>query len=76
LAQEIKYLVPDVPVVMISGRTELPSSELAFVDAHFGFGTVLDDLLWTMRILVRPQVVMPSQSLADQREMTRWADST
>src|SRR5208337_3747792 len=37
LAQEIKYLVPDVPVVLISGRTTLPSSELAFVDAHFGF---------------------------------------
>ena len=51
LAQEIKYLVPDVPVVLISGRTALPPSELAFVDAHFGFGTSLDDLLWTMRIL-------------------------
>jgi len=53
LAQEIKFLVPDVPVVLISGRSTLPAAELAFVDAHFGFGTVLDDLLWTMRILVR-----------------------
>src|SRR5208282_6174336 len=37
LAQEIKFLVPDVPVVLISGRTTLPPAELAFVDAHFGF---------------------------------------
>jgi CheY-like chemotaxis protein len=76
LAQEIKYLVPDVPVVLISGRATLPSTELAFVDAHFGFGTSLDDLLWTMRILAHPKVVTMHEHLAGQREMTRWADST
>ena len=76
LAQEIKYLVPDVPVVLISGRTTLPSSELAFVDAHFGFGTVLDDLLWTMRILVRPKLVRLSDPSTQPRKMTQWADST
>jgi CheY-like chemotaxis protein len=76
LAQEIKYLVPDVPVVLISGRSTLPSTELAFVDAHFGFGTSLDDLLWTMRILTRPKVVTMHDHPAGQREMTRWADST
>jgi CheY-like chemotaxis protein len=75
LAQEIKYLVPDVPVVLLSARTTLPSTELAFVDAHFGFGTSLDDLLWTMRILVRPKLVMQDHH-ADERGMTRWADST
>jgi CheY-like chemotaxis protein len=76
LAQEIKYLAPDVPVVLISGRTTLPSTELAFVDAHFGFGTALDDLLWTMRILTHPKVFSPEGHVAGQREMTRWADST
>jgi CheY-like chemotaxis protein len=76
LAQEIKYLVPDVPVVLISGRASLPAMELAFVDAHFGFGTALDDLLWTMRILVRPQVVRRLDPRAQPREMTQWADST
>jgi len=76
LAQEIKHLVPDVPVVLISGRTTLPPSELAFVDTHFGFGTSLDDLLWTMRILTHPKVVTMEDHLAGQREMTRWADST
>jgi len=77
LAQEIKFLVPDVPVVLISARSSLPPGELAFVDAHFGFGTALDDLLWTMRILVEPKLVtkMPHQRAA-QREMTQWADST
>ncbi|MGA7848660.1 MAG: response regulator [Terriglobales bacterium] len=76
LAQEIKYLAPDVPVVLISGRTSLPASELAFVDAHFGFGTVLDDLLWTIRILVQPKLMVADHQRGDQREMTQWADST
>jgi CheY-like chemotaxis protein len=76
LAQEIKFLVPDVPVVLISGRSTLPATELAFVDAHFGFGTVLDDLLWTMRILVRPKLAMVANRRADHRAMAQWADST
>ena len=76
LAQEIKGLVPDVPVVLISARTTLPSTELAFVDAHFGFGTFLDDLLWTMRILVPPKLVRLSDPRAQPRGMTLWADST
>jgi CheY-like chemotaxis protein len=76
LAQEIKFLVPDVPVVLISGRSTLPAAEMAFVDAHFGFGTALDDLLWTMRILVRPKVARVEDHRAGQRAMTQWADST
>jgi len=76
LAQEIKYLVPDVPVVLISGRATLPSSELAFVDAHFGLGTSLDDLLWTMRILTPPKVFSMTEHGGTPQEMTRWADST
>jgi CheY-like chemotaxis protein len=76
LAQEIKYLVPDVPVVLLSGRTTLPSTELAFVDAHFGFGTSLDDLLWTMRILTPPKVFSMAEHGGTPQEMTRWADST
>ena len=88
LAREIKHLMPDVPVVLISGRTSIPESELEFVDAHFGFGTALDDLLWSMRILAPPKVVargsgVPGHALgfehrlADHRENnSRWADST
>jgi CheY-like chemotaxis protein len=76
LAQEIKFLVPDVPVVLLSASSTLPSTELAFVDAHFGFGTSLDDLLWTIRILTHPRVVTMHDHTGGPREMTRWADST
>jgi hypothetical protein len=76
LAQEIKYLTPDVPVVLISGRATLPAPDLVFVDGHFGFGSSLDDLLWTMRILTRPKVMSVKDRLDDQRAMTQWADST
>ena len=72
LAEEIKFLVPDVPVVLISGYTALPATELLFVDAHFGFGTALDDLLWTMRILAQP----PLPGVTPARVTARHADST
>src|SRR5258706_16075349 len=72
LAQEIKFLVPDVPVVLISGYAALPATELVFVDAHFGLGTVLDDLLWTLRTLGR----VKSLEVAEQRHITQCADST
>jgi len=54
LAQEIKFIKPDVPVVLISGLASLPATELIFVDAHFGIGTCLDDLLWSIRVLTAP----------------------
>lgn len=76
LAQEIKFLVPDVPVILLSGRSTLPKTELAFVDAHFGFGTSLDDLLWTMRTLAQPKLAVLASPHGGQQEITRWADST
>lgn len=69
LAREIKYLMPEVPVVLISGRTAIPEPELEFVDAHFGFGTSLDDLLWTMRILVPPRVVVSPHGSNSERAL-------
>jgi CheY-like chemotaxis protein len=72
LAQEMKSLMPDLPVVLISGYTNLPATELVFADAHFGFGTALDDLLWTMRILARTPVPV----VADPRGVRLHADST
>jgi CheY-like chemotaxis protein len=71
LAREIKYLMPDLPVILLSGRTELPAAELEFVDAHFGFGTSLDDLLWTMRILAKPRVFVPEHRMIANREKLR-----
>jgi CheY-like chemotaxis protein len=83
LAREIKCLMPELPVVLISRRTHMPPAELEFVDAHFGFGTSLDDLLWSMRILTPPKVVVPERPYhpghyRDPGRMTesRWADST
>jgi CheY-like chemotaxis protein len=79
LAREIKYFMPDLPVVLISARTSLPPEELEFVDAHFGFGTSLDDLLWTMRILAVPRLVMPEQRVPNglsPETPLRWYDST
>ncbi len=72
LAEEIKFLLPDVPIVLISGYTALPATELLFVDAHFGFGTSLDDLLWTMRVLGQP----PLPGTTTARLTARHADST
>jgi len=54
LAQEIKFMKPGLPVVLISGERDIPASERVFVDAHFGLGTCLDDLLWSMRVLAAP----------------------
>lgn len=52
LALELKFLIPSVPVVLISGFS-VPAPDLAFVDAYFGRDTVLDDLIRTMWDLVR-----------------------
>jgi len=90
LAREIKKMMPEVPIVLISGRTSIPDAELEFVDAHFGFGTALDDLLWSMRILSPPKVVVarefeaavpPQPAVGHHRGYghmpeSRWADST
>jgi CheY-like chemotaxis protein len=96
LAQKLKSLVPEIPVILLSGRTKMPETELRFVDAHFGFGTKLDELIWSIRIMVQhPKVVIAettptyfparhmmgsrlssSAVIGNQREMTRWADST
>jgi CheY-like chemotaxis protein len=90
LAREIKHLMPEVPIVLISGRTSIPAPELEFVDAHFGFGTALDDLLWSMRILSPRKMVVgrefeittePPPEVVHHRGYghipeSRWADST
>ena len=48
LAQEIKFIAPDIPIVLISGYPILPAPDLVFVDAHLGRGASLDDLVETM----------------------------
>jgi CheY-like chemotaxis protein len=70
LAQEIKLFAPDIPVVLISGCSTLPASELSSVDVHFGRGTAMDDLVHTMWKLVRSK---PINEIGHSRA---WADST
>jgi CheY-like chemotaxis protein len=72
LAQEIKFLAPDIPIVLISGKASLASTELAFVDAHFGSGTTLDELLDGLRMLVQPKLPLARANHSN----VRWADST
>ena len=72
LAQEIKFFAPHIPVVLISDHTVLPDSELIFVDAHFGHGTSLNDLVETMRRLTSSK---PS-SRVHRRSVTAWRGST
>jgi CheY-like chemotaxis protein len=71
LAQEMKFLQPDIPVVLISGYNVLPAPELVFVDAHFGSGTSLDDLVDTMRRLTNSK----PPSKVSQRSVAAWSDS-
>jgi len=56
LARHMKSVAPDIPVVLISGHTVLPTQDLMFVDAHFGYGTTLDDLVDTMRRLTKSKL--------------------
>jgi CheY-like chemotaxis protein len=71
LALEIKLLMPDVPIVLLSGYAVLPPTELVFVDAHFGHGSHLDDLVDTMRRLTNSKPPRTSRT-----SETSWSDST
>jgi CheY-like chemotaxis protein len=72
LAKEIKSLAPNIPIVLISGYSDLAASELLFVDAHFERDTVFDDLVETMRSLVRSN----RMSARDRREARLWSNAT
>ena len=72
LAEELKFLAPDVPIVLLSGRMDIPKSDLVFVDAHFGPHTTLDDLLAKLRELGNVRTAAPTSS----RLTTSWSDAT
>ena len=73
LAQRIKTAKPDVPVVLLSGFSDLPPFELIFVDAHIGRGSTLDELLDTMRRLIHSRFGFAEGTLtaASSRTSTR-----
>lgn len=72
LALEIKLLMPDVPIVLLSGDAVLPSSELVFVAAHFGRGNHLDGLVDAMRLLANSK--LPRK--IDRTSAAAWSHST
>lgn len=72
LVEELKFLVPDLPVVLLSGQKDIPKSDLVFVDGHFGPHTTLDDLLDKLRDLVKARSAAP----ANPQSMTSWSDAT
>jgi CheY-like chemotaxis protein len=57
LAQEIRGLDPALPIILISGLSFLSAGELAYVDAHMGQGSTLEDLTDMMRALMEPEPV-------------------
>ncbi len=75
LAQKIKGLKPNVPVVLISGLSALPPFELIFVDAHIGRGATLDELLDTMRSLIHSRNVVLARGLIPPPDASSAADS-
>jgi hypothetical protein len=56
LALEIELLMPDAPIVLLSGHAVLPSAESVFVDAHFVRGTHLDELVDAMCLLTNSKL--------------------
>ena len=54
LPREIKQINPDIPIILLSGHTLLPSEEMTHVNAHVGKGATLDDLLTRITVLLAP----------------------
>jgi CheY-like chemotaxis protein len=52
LAQEIRGLDSSVPIILMSGVSSLPAGELAYVDAHIGRDSSIEDLTHLMRQLL------------------------
>lgn len=72
LPADIKFLRPEVPVIMISGDAAISQQDLAFVDAHLRADTPFEDLLGTIHRIV-------SHSYLHRTERpgaTEWAEAT
>jgi DNA-binding NtrC family response regulator len=52
LAQEIRAVEPSARVILFSGRAHLPAGELAYVDVHIVKGSLLDNIVETIRGLL------------------------
>jgi DNA-binding NtrC family response regulator len=52
VAQEIRGVEPSARVILFSGRAHLPAGELAYVDVHIVKGSLLDNIVETIRGLL------------------------
>ena len=53
LAQEIRVVEPQVRVILLSGRPQLPAGEMACIDVHIVKGSLLDTTIETIRGLLQ-----------------------
>jgi len=68
LAQEIRGLDPMVPIVLMSGMSSIPAGELAYVDAHIGRDSNIEDLTHLIRELTdKDRAVIKPVGTRDQR---------
>jgi CheY-like chemotaxis protein len=65
LAQEIRGLDVSLPIILMSGLSSLPAGELAYVDAHIGRDSSVEDLTHLMR-----QLMNKDRSVAEPIELT------
>jgi CheY-like chemotaxis protein len=54
LPREMRQINPDIPIILVSGHTLLPSEEMTYVSAYVGRGATLDELLTRIMVLVAP----------------------
>jgi DNA-binding NarL/FixJ family response regulator len=52
LAQEIRAVEPSARVILFSERAHLPAGELAYVDVYIVKGSLLDNIVETIRGLL------------------------
>jgi CheY-like chemotaxis protein len=51
---EMRQIYPDIPIILVSGHTLLPSEEMTYVNSYVGKGATLDELLTRIRVLLAP----------------------
>ncbi len=54
LPGEMRQIYPDIPIILVSGHTLLPSEEMTYVNSYVGKGATLDELLTRIRVLLAP----------------------
>lgn len=71
LAQEIRALDPELPIVLMSGMSSLPAGELAYIDAHIGRESSIEDLTHLIRQLMNQDRVDRDGAKQDRMKQDR-----